>query len=448
MNLKTFSEHLRTPLYRNSYALVANTVVSSGLGVLYWLVAARLFADENVGINAAMISAMIFLAKLAQFNLVNGLNRFVPAAGRDTRRLIATSYLVAIPLAGVAALIFVAGLGVWAPDLQVIRDSVIFVAAFVAATMAWAVFVLQDAALTGLRRATWVLAENSFFGLAKIALLVALVVAAPRIGIFASWTLPLLLIIIPVNWLLFRRAVPRHVSDTRTAANGVDARAIARFVTADFAASFGWMVPTNLMPVIVLTLAGAEANAYFYLSWTIANALFAFARSTGMSLITEVALDPEKLWPYSRRVLAQTSGLVVPVAAGLVLFAPYVLQLFGSNYSNEGATVLRLLVTAAVANVIISLYAAILRIERRMRALSILYFVLGSLVVSLSFLLIRRVGIAGVGWAWVSATTLIAVVLLATEMRPIWLPVAKRLPIARRLAARLGRGRHGTSIQS
>ena len=44
MNLKTLSAHLRTPLYRNSYALVANTIVTSGLGVLYWLVAARLFA--------------------------------------------------------------------------------------------------------------------------------------------------------------------------------------------------------------------------------------------------------------------------------------------------------------------------------------------------------------------------------------------------------------------
>lgn len=441
--MKWLSEHLRTPLFRNSYALVVNSVATSGLGVLYWLVAARLFAADDVGINAAMISAMIFLAKLAQFNLVNGLNRFVPTAGKHTGRLIACSYLVALPLAGVTALVFVTGLGLWAPDLEVIKTSGATVAGFVVATMGWAVFVLQDAALTGLRRATWVLAENCFFSLAKIALLGALFVVAPRIGIFVSWALPLPIIIITVNWLLFRRAVPRHVSGARAAATGVDARAITRFVTADFVASFGWMAPTNLMPVIVLALAGPEANAYFYLSWAIANMLFAFGRGPGMSLITEAALAPERLWSYSRKVLAQTSGLIVPIAAGLVVFAPQVLWVFGSAYSSEGATVLRLLVMATVANVIISLYAAILRIERRMRALSILYFVVGALVVSLSVLLLRRVGIAGVGWAWVTTTTVIAMVLLATEMRPIWLPTVVDLPITRRLAARLAslRGR-------
>jgi O-antigen/teichoic acid export membrane protein len=444
MNLKWLSAHLQKPLFRNSYALVGNTVATSGLGALYWLVAARLFAAEDVGINAAMVSAMIFLAKLAQFNLVNGLNRFVPTAGNDTGRLIAGAYLVALPLAGVAALVFVAGLDVWAPRLDVIRSSRAVVAGFVAATMAWSVFVLQDAALTGLRRATWVLTENTLFGLTKIALLSVLVLVAPGIGIFASWTLPVPLIIISVSWFLFRRAVPRHVNDTRAAATGVDARAVARFATADFVASFGWMAPVNLMPVIVLGLAGPEANAYFYLSWAIANALFAFGRSTGMSLITEASLAPQKLRSYSRKVLAQTSGLVVPVAAGLAVFAPQVLLVFGSTYSQEGATVLRLLVIATVANVIISLYAAILRIERRMRALSILYFVLGALVISLSVVLLRRVGIAGVGWGWATATTVIAVVLLATEMRFIWLPVVADLPIARRLAARLpglrGRG--------
>jgi O-antigen/teichoic acid export membrane protein len=378
---------------------------------------------------------MMFLAKMAQFNLVNGLNRFVPTAGRHTGRLIAGAYLFAIPLAGVAAGVFIIGLDVWSPRLDVIRSSAPLVAGFILATMAWAVFVLQDAALTGLRRATWVLAENTVFGLSKIALLVALVSVAPRLGIFASWTLPLLVIIIPVNWLIFRRAAPNHVRDTSAAATGVDRRALVRFVSADYVASFGWIAPTNLMPVIVLSLAGPEANAYFYLSWTIAAALFAFGRVTGMSLITEASLAPDKLWSYSRKVLVQTSSLVVPVAAGLIVFAPFVLRLFGSSYSQEGATVLRLLLMATVANTVISLFAAILRIERRMRALTVLYIGLGASIISLSVLLLRRIGIAGVGWAWMSATWAFALVLLATEMRPVWLPAARRL--AGRLARKL-----------
>ena len=110
MNARRLSTHLQIPLFRNSYALVLNTATTSALGVLYWAVAARLYSAEDVGINAAMISAMVFLAKIAQLNLVNALNRFVPAAGRDTGRLITWSYLIAVPLAVVVGLVFVAAI--------------------------------------------------------------------------------------------------------------------------------------------------------------------------------------------------------------------------------------------------------------------------------------------------------------------------------------------------
>ena len=50
--------------------------------------------------------------------------------------------------------------------------------------------------LIGLGRADWVLVENVVFGVVKIVLLVALATALPDEGIFASWTLPLILIVV------------------------------------------------------------------------------------------------------------------------------------------------------------------------------------------------------------------------------------------------------------
>ena len=88
--IRRLTAQLRTPLLRNGYSLAVNTVAAAGLGTVYWIIAARLYSTEDVGVNAALISAMIFLAKLAQLNLVNALNRFVPQAGRSTRRLIAS----------------------------------------------------------------------------------------------------------------------------------------------------------------------------------------------------------------------------------------------------------------------------------------------------------------------------------------------------------------------
>jgi hypothetical protein len=38
---------LAVPLFRNAYALMLNTVVNSGLGLVYWIVAARAFTDAQ-----------------------------------------------------------------------------------------------------------------------------------------------------------------------------------------------------------------------------------------------------------------------------------------------------------------------------------------------------------------------------------------------------------------
>jgi len=427
------------PLYRNGYALVANTVVTAGLGALYWVVAARFFSSEAVGLNAAALSVMMLIAHLSQLNLKNALNRFVPDAGGWTGQLIGGAYLVAAPLAVIASIVFLIGQPSWAPGLDVLRSSPLAVIGFVAATMAWTVFVLQDAALTGLRRATWIPPENAVYGLAKIGLLLAFAASTPILGIFASATLPLLLVIVPVNILIFRRAVPHHIGVNRTDAARIDAGTVARFAAADFFASLSLEVTMGVMPVLVLSLAGGEAVAYFFLAWAIADTLFLFGSNTGQSLITEAALAPHKLLSFSRKVLLQTGGIVIPAAIALVVLAPLLLRVFGPDYAREGSGVLRLLALAAIPHTVIALNVSMLRVARRMRALAILQGGMAILVIVLSVVLLPVFGINGVGWAWLITMTLVAGVVLLTNLRFLWLPALLDGPVGRRIVA-TGRG--------
>jgi aminoglycoside phosphotransferase (APT) family kinase protein/O-antigen/teichoic acid export membrane protein len=435
-----------SPLLRNGYALVANTLGTAGIGAIFWLLAARLYSLEDVGVNAALISAMTFLSKLGQLNMTNALNRFVPSAGVHTGRFIAASYAVCALTAGAAATIFVFGVGIWSPGLSMIRDSATMFAGFVLATMAWTVFVLQDAALTGLRRATWVPVENFAYGLAKVAGLVVLATVAPGTGIFLAWTLPLVILLIVVNRLAFTRVVSEHASRAGDTDPTFDPRAIVRFAGADFLGSLGWVVIVDLLPVVVFSLAGAEANAYFFLAWTIAYTLYLIGRGTGMSLITEGSLDPSRLHTYARRVLSGTLLIILPIAAGMIAFAPLVLGFFGADYAREGSTVLRLLVLSSLPAAVIAVYAAVARVERRLLAMGLVHGVLGMLVVALSVGLIGHLGVAGVGWACLGAMTAVAGFLLLTNMRHLWMPAALEHPVSRSLLARLQRvGSHNAA---
>ena len=70
-----------TPLVLNGYALVANVGVSSVLGIVFWMIATRLYTQEQVGFAAALISLMMTTSFLAQMNMGALLTRFLPLAG-------------------------------------------------------------------------------------------------------------------------------------------------------------------------------------------------------------------------------------------------------------------------------------------------------------------------------------------------------------------------------
>jgi O-antigen/teichoic acid export membrane protein/aminoglycoside phosphotransferase (APT) family kinase protein len=423
------TEHLRSPLYRNGYALVVATGATSLLGFLYWILAARRYSQADVGRNTALIASMTFLANLAHLNLTNGLNRFVPTSGRSTGRLIALAYVVAGTLSVVAALIYIGGVEIWSPELtSLVRDNPLAIGAFIAATVLWVVFQLQDSVLTGLGRADWVLVENVIFGVVKIVLLVALAVALPKEGIFASWTLPLILFVVPINVLVFRRLVPRHVAARDAVVEPVHARDLGRYITADYFASLLWTATTSLLPVIVLAVAGAKQSASFYLSWTIAYTLYLLSRNLGMSLVTEGARAPQRLYEFALRTLAQSGKIVVPLAVAVALLSPLILRLFGPEYVKSASVLLPLLVLSAIPNVVIATFLSAARVQRRMRAVVVVTAAMAISVMGLSVVLLDRYGLTGVGVAWLAAQSVIALGLLLTELRAVWLP---RVPLHR-----------------
>jgi O-antigen/teichoic acid export membrane protein/aminoglycoside phosphotransferase (APT) family kinase protein len=414
--------HLAVPLFRNGYSLVASTVATSILGVLFWGIAARHTSADELGVDAALISAMALIANVSHVNLTTALNRFVPSSGDGAGRLIAGSYLVAAALTAVTATVFVVGVRAWAPSIAAIADSPMFAVAFVASTVSWVVFQLQDSALTGLRRGTTVLVSNIAYAIVKVALLVALLSYAPSHGIFAAWVLPLIPAVLIVNWQVFTRLVPRHVADAPPAEDRVTPSTVARYVAADYSASMLWRATLNALPLLGLWLAGTAATAYLHVALTITYALYLASQSMGMALITEAARDPAGVHRYARQSLTRTLMLGLPIVAVTVIAAPAILRVFGADYAREASTLLRLLAASALPFAVVVTYMSVVRVQKRMRALLVL-----SAAISLPALVgivatVPHLGVVGVGYAWLGTQLAVAAILAATELRPLWLP--------------------------
>src|SRR5258708_5615309 len=117
-SLNRLIAHVRTPLYRNGYALILSSATTSGIGLLYWILAAHLYPTDAVGLNSALVSTMMFLAGVSQLNLMSALIRFVPVTGRATGRFVKYIYIISLSVAALTSLVFVLGTPVWAPKLS------------------------------------------------------------------------------------------------------------------------------------------------------------------------------------------------------------------------------------------------------------------------------------------------------------------------------------------
>jgi O-antigen/teichoic acid export membrane protein len=421
--------HVRTPVHRDGYALVLNSGITAGIGLVYWMIAARTYPAHVVGVNAALISTMMFLAGISQLNFSNVLVRFVPDAGRSVRRLVILAYAASLVVAGLVASGFVAGLGIWARGLGAVTSISGFRVWFVAATMAWCVFVLQDSVLTGLGRAVWVPVENAVFSAVKLALLVGLATAAPVYGIFASWTGALLASLVPVNFLIFSRLVPRAVRSAARETISVTRRELLRYMVADYVGAVSWLAATTLPPIIVTQVAGAAATAYFSLGWVIAFPIYFAPASVGSSLVVHAVREPEMLGEYARKAFVQGCRIVVPTAAGLVLAAPFLLRLLGHEYAEQSVTVLRLVALAGIPNVVNVLYISVARIERRMSRVVVALTSQCAITLGLAVPLLHLYGITGVGIAWLVGQIAVAVPIVLTRRSAFW-PSRRREPAA------------------
>jgi O-antigen/teichoic acid export membrane protein len=406
------------PLFRNGHALNASAMIASAIGLGFWVLAAHRYPMAVVGRNSVAVLVLMFIGGAAQLNLASAFVCFLPGAGRRAASLVATSYAVSASVAVVLATGFLVLVPHLVPALDFLVADRWLGLWFVVSSAVWAVFVLEDGALTGLRRTPWVPVENGAFSILKAVLVVPLATVMSGAGIVVAWTVAAISTVIPTNWFLFGRAIPRHVRRSPPGFT-VTLADLRRFVPYDYVGALCWLAATSLVPLAVIARVGAGTSASFSVAWIIAYSLYLVSINLGSSLVAETSTDPSALRRECRRVRVHLLKLLGPCVAVTVIGAPLLLRLMGSAYSAEGATLLRLLALSALPFIVTATAISAYRSRRHTRPVAVINAAVLTVVVVLSVLLLPIIGIAGVGVAWLVAQSAVALVLVMAEHRHV-----------------------------
>jgi O-antigen/teichoic acid export membrane protein len=409
-------------LLRNGHLLALSSLVNAVLGAVFWVFATHWYDERTVGLNYATISAATLLSTIGQLNLSDFLVRFVPSAGRHTRQLVLICYFVSIVCSVLISVGFLLLVPTLAPGLGFLLSPATAVF-FVAYTAAYAIFALQDGALTGVRHPGWVAAENVIFAVVKIVLLAVGAALTLFAGILISWAGALVVALLVANLFLLRRAVPRH---EREAPKTARPPRMLGYATADYVGSLFRMAAYNLVPLLVLNTLGPAHSAYFSLAWIVGYIPYLLATNMGSSLMVEAAHAPGQLAEHAMRVLRHSALLMALGAAAIIVVAPVLLSFFGEGYADEGTTLLRLLALSALPNLLVSLAVDVARMRRQLRQVVGLQLALCVLVLGLSRVLLPELGLTGAGVAWLVAQCFLALYVLVRRSR--WLPRSSGTP--------------------
>jgi O-antigen/teichoic acid export membrane protein len=411
----------RSPQHRDGLALVISSGLTSGLGLLFWILAARLYDSATVGVNSTLLSAMTLLGTAAQLNLGNALLRFVPVAGRQVRALVVGCYAVAIAAAISAGAVFALGASLWAPELHAAVGGSELLTFFMVCTPVWAMFVLQDYLLPAIKRATLVPLENLVFSVLKIVFLGGAAALGMASGLAVSWVAATGVIVLIVTIYLMR-VLPRSAEadaevDADQAPAAVTVRDVASFVRADYAGTVFLLAAVFGLPLVVLARLGPEAAAVYGITWQIAYALYLVVNGMGQSLVAHVAADPDRLRSARRGMICKAMALLVPAVLVIAVGAYPLLSLFGSHYADEGSLLLALLALSAIPNVVTWSTVWSARVRRDGRILFGLPAAIATAVIAGSWYLMPLMGVVGTGVAWLGAQSVAAAVVLLVRAR-------------------------------
>ncbi|MGW0172649.1 lipopolysaccharide biosynthesis protein [Rhodococcus sp. NPDC003322] len=399
-------------LERNSLALTVSAALTGVLGLAYWAVLGRLYPAREVGAASAIITTATMLSAFGNLSLGALFERFLPLAGSRASALVRAGFVVG----GCGGLLLGAVFLLWGPTDEMF-DHPLQAASFPLIVAVFSAFALLDHTSVGLREAGWAATKNVSHAVVKLVAAVALGFTASRLAVVWTWTVPAL-----IGAVVLGVAVARRLRGPEFA-GAVPQLPPRRELGSFLAASYGIYVVAALaplmLPLIVVARMGADANAYFAIAWSLVSAVLVLMTMLMGPYVAGVAADPMQVRALTRRFLVV---LAVVTAGGVVLFAivgPVLLGFVGEDYADTGIPLLRLAAVALMPAIVGFAYNAIARVRRRLRLAIVVQVLNAALVLGLSLALIDGHGLAAMGWAYIVAESVSAVVLAVPLLRAV-----------------------------
>ncbi|MEJ2890754.1 hypothetical protein [Actinomycetospora aeridis] len=335
-------------------ALALSVGGAAVVGLVSWVLAARVLDPGELGTAAAFVSAVLLVAGCTDLNLGIAVMRWLPRAGGASRTVVLRAAGAVAVMAGVVGFVYVQ-----LPAASLVVDAAagpggdraLAVGLFTLTVVLYALLQHQDYVLVGVRRAWWAPARIGLLGVIRVSLLVGLGAGLTTVGVVWSWLVPTTVAVLVGSLVIARALVARTRVDDALYRLPTRREAVA-FLGPTYVGKVATAVLYNQVPLLVTFRFGVEPGAAFFVVWQAVTVVDVVALYFVAPLTAAVARHPELADELSRAVRRRLLLLLVPALVVAAGFSWSILGLFGPSY-RAAAPVLVLMLAGSACRLLV-----------------------------------------------------------------------------------------------
>ena len=387
-------------LYKNSFFLIMSTLLNAGFGFFFWIIASRMYPIRDVGFATVLISSLGLIILFSRFGFDISIIRFFPVY--DKTKVFNTSLLLTSVLSIIAAIIGVLLISFLTPNASFIKYPVL-VFLFILICIMNSAALITGNTFTANRRADFYFYQNILLAF-RIPFLIPLMFLG-SFGILGSLGLAYFIASVFAILILkkFHIIINLRV-DREFLRNSV------RYSLYNYVSNILSAAPALILPLIVSNMLGETEAAKYYIAYTVGNLVLIIPSALSTSLLVEGSYGT-KLRKDAIKSGAAIFALLVPSVILMSFFGKLILGLFNRDYI-DAFELLRILTLSSFLVALYSIFIPIQNVRMMIESivgLNLLRFVL---LLGLSYILILRYGILGVGYAWTITYMIIDLIII------------------------------------
>jgi O-antigen/teichoic acid export membrane protein len=376
----------------NSLFIMLSSISGAGFGFIFWMLAAKYYSPENVGIATALISAMGLLVLLSKLGIDFSIISFFPI--KDKSELFSTSIIVTTIAVILLGLIFIFGIDIFSPELSILKNPVNIIIFLIVLSIN-SITTFSGISFIALRKAKYHSIQSMINGFRILFLII--LIGGGAMSIFNSIGLSFFISLIFSFFFLKRSGI-----EIKFTIDFTFLKESFHFSAGNYFINMFMVGSTTILPILTLNTLGAENAAYYFISYSIASLLYMIPNSAGLSLFVEGS-NGESMKKTAIKSMTIIYLLLIPSILILYFFGGIILKVISIEYSAKCIELLQLIVLSYLFQGVNHTYFAIRRIQKKIFNLTILTGLYFILILGLSYIFMLMFGLNGIGYAWIAS---------------------------------------------